>query len=113
MWDPQHLTTLEASTACYGDNFTLFYIVTKASGSTSRAYVTYIFADAGRFDVSSLSAVRVNFQFNMVPLIKQIDMLLKHCAKLIVWTAGALNDRPVIQIKLTSHVLRAQTLTRG
>jgi hypothetical protein len=37
-------------------------------------------------------------------------MLLKHCAKLIVWTAGALNDRPVIQIKLTSYVLHAQML---
>jgi hypothetical protein len=23
MWDPQHLTTLEASTACYGDSLTL------------------------------------------------------------------------------------------
>jgi hypothetical protein len=22
MWDPRHLTTLQASTACYGDNFT-------------------------------------------------------------------------------------------
>jgi hypothetical protein len=25
MWDPQHLTTLWASTACYGNSFTLFY----------------------------------------------------------------------------------------
>jgi hypothetical protein len=24
MWDPQHLTTLQASTACYGDSFTLW-----------------------------------------------------------------------------------------
>jgi hypothetical protein len=23
MWDPQHPTTLQASTACYGDSFTL------------------------------------------------------------------------------------------
>jgi hypothetical protein len=25
MWDPQHLATLEASTACYGDSFTFFF----------------------------------------------------------------------------------------
>jgi hypothetical protein len=25
MWDPQHLTALEASTACYGDNLTLYF----------------------------------------------------------------------------------------
>jgi hypothetical protein len=24
MWDPQHLTTLKASTVCYGDSFTLW-----------------------------------------------------------------------------------------
>jgi hypothetical protein len=24
MWDPQHLTTLQASTACYEDSFTLW-----------------------------------------------------------------------------------------
>jgi hypothetical protein len=24
MWDPQHLTTLYTSTACYGDSFTIF-----------------------------------------------------------------------------------------
>jgi hypothetical protein len=24
MWDPQYLTTLQASTACYGDSFTLW-----------------------------------------------------------------------------------------
>jgi hypothetical protein len=24
MWDPQHLTALYASTACYGDSFTLW-----------------------------------------------------------------------------------------
>jgi hypothetical protein len=26
MWDPQHLTTLWASTVCYGDNFTFVYV---------------------------------------------------------------------------------------
>jgi hypothetical protein len=26
MWDPQHLTTLYASTACYGDTFTSFLL---------------------------------------------------------------------------------------
>jgi hypothetical protein len=25
-WNPQHLTTLRASTACYGDNFILLYV---------------------------------------------------------------------------------------
>jgi hypothetical protein len=25
MWDPQHLTTLSASKACYGDSFTFFF----------------------------------------------------------------------------------------
>jgi hypothetical protein len=24
LWDPKHLTTLQASTACYGDSFTLW-----------------------------------------------------------------------------------------
>jgi hypothetical protein len=28
MWDPQHLATLSASTACYGDSFTLFSMFT-------------------------------------------------------------------------------------
>jgi hypothetical protein len=26
MWDPQHLTNLKASRACYGDNFTFLYL---------------------------------------------------------------------------------------
>jgi hypothetical protein len=26
MWDPQHLTTLWTSTACYGDSLTLLYV---------------------------------------------------------------------------------------
>jgi hypothetical protein len=26
MWDPEHLTTLQASTACYGDSFTFLYV---------------------------------------------------------------------------------------
>jgi hypothetical protein len=26
MWEPQCLTTVWASTACYGDNFTFFYL---------------------------------------------------------------------------------------
>jgi hypothetical protein len=27
MWDPQHLTALQASTACYGVSFTLIFMV--------------------------------------------------------------------------------------
>jgi hypothetical protein len=34
MWDPQHLTTLWASTACYGDSFTLLFC---CSSDISRA----------------------------------------------------------------------------
>lgn len=42
----------------------------------------------------TLSAVRINSQLNMVPLIKQIVVLLQDCEKLTVWTTDALNDRP-------------------
>jgi hypothetical protein len=27
VWDPQHLTTMSASTACYGNSFTLYIFV--------------------------------------------------------------------------------------
>jgi hypothetical protein len=39
MWHPQHLTSLYASTACYGDNLLLFsFIVCKANYNCSKEF---------------------------------------------------------------------------
>jgi hypothetical protein len=40
MWDPQHLTALQASKACYGDSFTFFLLLedTRRLGGTCRLH---------------------------------------------------------------------------
>jgi hypothetical protein len=40
MWDPRHLTTLQASTACYTDSFTFFRIVLIVCNVSFIIYVT-------------------------------------------------------------------------
>jgi hypothetical protein len=37
MWDSQHLTTLWASTACYGDSFTFLYVDDVRTSQEARA----------------------------------------------------------------------------
>jgi hypothetical protein len=37
MLDPQHLTTLHASAACYGDSFTLYFIVDTICTNNNKA----------------------------------------------------------------------------
>jgi hypothetical protein len=38
MWDPQHLTTLQASTACYGDSLTYFAFLENVEEHPRRQY---------------------------------------------------------------------------
>jgi hypothetical protein len=42
MWEPQHLTTLRASMACYRDTFTTFTLITKEGTYAENIFIIEI-----------------------------------------------------------------------